>query len=314
MKFEVHRPHADRTAYAVVSPEVPVDADVLDAALAEHGAVLLERRCDDVDSFQQTTETVSTAFSTYLGAGGGFTFGPMARTSVADLPTVLTTTGPDQTQPIPLHGEMHYHPNPPEHIWFWCTVPPVRGGATTIGDGVLAAERLHPDALGWLESNRIAYHRCLADGDWQRTFGDIPRAELLTGLESSGLEASFTSDNTLETRCVRSALTTRGRATCFIANVLPAVLGEWLFERGQYTDGRDRPAMIVRAEHGGRVPAEVVRAITSACNDVTVPIAWGKGDVMLLDNHRVMHGRLGSPDPNRSIAVRLGSSLMHAEH
>ena len=293
-----------------IPAEAHVDAAVIDSALSEDGAVMLEARCDDVESFQRLTETVTTDFSPYVGAGGGLSFGPMARTSISDQPTVLTTTGPDQTKPIPLHGEMHYQPNPPRHIWFWCTVPPARGGETTISDGVLVARHLHADVLGWLESNRIAYHRHLADGDWQLTFGDVPPSELLAALIASGMDASFDSNNALETRCVRSALTECGGSICFISHMLLEILGEWLFKRGQFTDGRGRPAITVRSETGDSIPAEVIRGIAAACNAVAVKVAWRKGDVMLLDNHRVMHGRRGSPDLNRSIAVRIGSMLV----
>ncbi len=39
------------------------------------------------------------------------------------------------------------------------------------------------------------------------------------------------------------------------------------------------------------IPEESLNALVSIAREFTVPLAWQNGDVALVDNHRVMHGR-----------------------
>ena len=55
------------------------------------------------------------------------------------------------------------------------------------------------------------------------------------------------------------------------------------------------------------LPAEVMGDVKAASERMTRKIPWRDGDIAMLDNHRILHGRADTDGGERSILVRLGN-------
>jgi len=68
-------------------------------------------------------------------------------------------------------------------------------------------------------------------------------------------------------------------------------------------DSRDPLLTFGNGEH---IPVEVLIEIVDLSQQFTVPAEWQDGDVALIDNHRVMHGRYSySGEQKRKVIVCL---------
>ena len=98
----------------------------------------------------------------------------------------------------------------------------------------------------------------------------------------------------------------------FINNLLFIYLGEKAFLSGWAKKNLPglRSAecpMVVRAEDGGVLPDEVMADVRDCSERLTHKIRWRTGDIVLIDNHRMLHGRAETDGGARSILVRIGS-------
>jgi hypothetical protein len=60
-------------------------------------------------------------------------------------------------------------------------------------------------------------------------------------------------------------------------------------------------------DDGTPVPDDWVEAVRQVSDRLAVPVDWRKGDLLILDNTRFMHGRTAVTDPdNRLIATYFG--------
>jgi alpha-ketoglutarate-dependent taurine dioxygenase len=63
---------------------------------------------------------------------------------------------------------------------------------------------------------------------------------------------------------------------------------------------------IVRFEDGLKIPDDVIFELKDVTDKLTLPIAWQKGDILMIDNTRLLHGRKSFSDNQREIYVRMG--------
>ncbi len=280
-------------------------------ALTRHGAVLLRGFSPDTEAFKAFTNELCTDFSDY--GGGGMRIGALNRQAVDNDKTLLTVTGHTQGFAMPLHGEMYYLPRRPGILWFYCARPPQDGGGqTTLADGAGIWEDFSPELKAFFEQNRIAYHRNLQDGDWQTTFltDDFAEARRVATQQCDSV-AAYPEERRLETRAVFDACLERDGRKIFINNLVNVWMAEWAFESGWIKEnvGNSMPAscpMVVRTEKGERIPASLVEELNKVAERHTVEVSWQEGDVLMLDNAWIMHGRREARDKNRSILIRMG--------
>jgi alpha-ketoglutarate-dependent taurine dioxygenase len=192
---------------------------------------------------------------------------------IEGIPTLLTVTAHDQTFPIPMHGEMYFGADRPAVLWFRCVRAPRFGGDTLLADGAEIAEQLGASARRLFETKRLLYVR---------------------------------DDGTVRTEFPCSAFTADGR---FINSILPLVQAEAAFARIDQSHDPRFPRrgfpISVRLEDGQRIPDEVLEDVERAVKASTFRLRWRNGDVAMLDNARVMHGRGKSVATDREIQVRL---------
>jgi hypothetical protein len=79
--------------------------------------------------------------------------------------------------------------------------------------------------------------------------------------------------------------------------------GNFLLFARDYNGRRDFPLL----EDGGEVPDAWVEGVRVAARSITRPVNWQRGDLLMLDNSRFMHGRNAITDPaDRLIASFFG--------
>ena len=298
------------------SDEIPNHNQTMDL-LHQAAAVLLRGFEFDADSFVKFSDSCCASFSTY--AGGAFRFRSLDRLSLGAGGTLLSTTGAKQGFPIPLHGEMYYQKERPDTLWFFCKQAPEAFGQTTIADGQQIFEALPLRSKELLRSSKLRYVRDLSAEDWPTTFQTNDLDELRKICEEGNAKLTVRLDNSIQIEFTCSALVNgRNGREIFINNLISV----WRFEQetragvNESVLGKDisqRPPLSVRLEDGAEPPEWLITDIEKASDALTADVAWQNGDVLVLDNRRMLHGRRKAIGCDREILVRLGNLPESAE-
>lgn len=265
--------------------------DQIDQQLARSGAVLF--RGFNVSSAEELEAFSAALAPELLGYGERST----PRRQVGG--KVYTSTEYPADQPIPMHNELSYAASWPERIWFYCHVEPTQGGATPIADAAAVYRELDPEVRERFVARRVLYVRNFGAGlglTWQEVFQTNERGAVESYCRAAGIDWEWRADGRLTTRSVRPATLChprRGEEVWFNqahlhhVSALPAEARAALLEvvapdempfNTYYGDGSEiEPAAL-----------DEVRRAYEAC---TIRFAWQRGDVLMLDNLRVAHGR-----------------------
>jgi alpha-ketoglutarate-dependent taurine dioxygenase len=264
-----------------------------------------------IEDFERLTAALTQDFLSYQG--GGFTVGPFSRSTVNNNKTLLTATGKTQEFALPLHGEMYYLSRPPDLIWFYSAKPSSEGGETTIGDGVKIFNDLCGPTARLFEQRRIRYDRRLADGDWQVAFQTTDKKTVEEFCRMQALELTWEPDGSAITHFRCSALRSLENGNyAFINSLLLLALGEQALRSGQAAldvpEAKEmKPDFVVRWEDGTPIDLAILKEVGKISHRNEIPISWQPGDIVLVDNRSVMHGRRASVGRDRQILVRMGS-------
>ncbi|GFM55990.1 hypothetical protein PSCICF_21680 [Pseudomonas cichorii] len=212
---------------------------------------------------------------------------------------VYTSTEYPAHQVIPLHNEQSYSLNWPMKIWFHCVQASQVGGETPIADSREVYRQLDPVIRQRFADKRLMYVRNYGNGldlPWQQAFSTEDRAQVEQYCKASNIDFEWNEEGELSTRQVCQAVARHpvsgewvwfNQAHLFhISNLAPAVretlisiVGEEGVPRNVfYGDGS--PIELEALEH--------VRVVLQRCQ---VSFPWQAGDVLMLDNMLVAHGR-----------------------
>ncbi len=291
-----------------ISPE----RDEVKGLLERHGAIVFRGFTDGPEAFVGFTDRYGCNFSTYQG--GWFHGGVINRRSLGDDPTLFAATGKTQEFAIPLHGEMYYQKCKPAILWFYCLTAPSRMGQTTLCDGRALWRGLSEPARGTLEARRVKYINKLSRAEWEQSFQtlDITEVEALCARNDVRVSVDPATQELLMEYACPAAVASRGPEgeKAFINSLIILWRGERVHRRGAVNadpgtvkDGD--PSIIVRWEDGSELSHDLMKEIGAVAKRLTVEVEWERGDILMVDNTRVMHGRRDSPDPDRVILVRM---------
>jgi alpha-ketoglutarate-dependent taurine dioxygenase len=244
----------------------------------------------DTDTFKKFTELFSTNFVSYIG-------GAYSREMINGDKTLLSVTGGKLHTAVPLHGEMYYRKQKPDIIWFYCASPALKDGETTICDGVQVYNELSDSTQELLHKKRLKYIRTYPADVWQRIYqtDDLNLVEKVCHNNDTHLKLN--PDHSITTEYVSSAIQKSrcGNHKVFINNILPVVAQEIAGSNSS----------LVRLEDDSKIPDSVISEIKDVTERLTHLISWQKGDVVMIDNTRLLHGRRSFSDNQRDIYVRL---------
>ncbi len=260
-------------------------------ALAREGAVLLRgfplRSAEDFDVFS-----------------GAFGFTPFTyeeslsnAVRINKTPRVFTANEAPPEVNILLHHEMAQTPFPPEKLFFFCQSAAEEGGETPLCRSDVLYRRLCEvdasgaaafDAKGVRYTTRMPGENEAASGQgrsWGSTLRADSRAEAEQRLGGLGYDYRWLEDGSLlATSPVLPAVDRLpdGRKT-FFNQVIAA-------GRGWKAVGPAHPPPVSFGD-GERIPEALLERVVTLAEELTVPLRWQDGDLALIDNRQVMHGR-----------------------
>ena len=283
------------------------DAEIR-AQLTVHGVLLFRGfEVSGVVGFHEFLQALALAPMDYI-------YRSSPRTAVAG--NVFTATEYPPAQEILLHNENAYQRNWPLKLAFYCLTPAASGGQTTIADMRRITAAIGPERVGEFEVRGVKYirhYREHVDIPWQTVFQTNSKAELAQICESNQIEHRWLDDSTLRTTQVcqgtaRHPVTDErfffNQAHVFHASSLGATSHAAMIE----LFGSQRLPRHACFGDGGEIPLTDLEAIRAAFQAESAAIEWRRGDVALLDNMRVAHGRHAFFGERRVLAALLDPS------
>ncbi|AUG78201.1 hypothetical protein CFP65_3405 [Kitasatospora sp. MMS16-BH015] len=227
-----------------------------------------------------------------------YVHGNSPRTKVGKNVYTSTEYPPEYT--ISMHNEMSYAHQWPARLAFYCEIAAETGGATPVVDGVRWLEALDPEIRESFKDG-VRYSQNLHSGyglgkSWQQTFETEDRDEVEEFLKTSQATWEWKSDGALRVHQVRPATTlhpTTGTEVWFnqADQWHPAGLGdETAATLARILPADELPQSVTLAD-GTPIPAEHVEQIRDRGLDSAVDVDWRTGDLLLIDNVLVGHGR-----------------------
>lgn len=262
--------------------------------LAAAGAVLFrETGIRTSAEFGRVCQAHTPQLMPYIGGGS-------PRTSLEGF--VYTSTEYAAQVTIPLHCEATYLPQVPQRIWFFCRVPPVDRGETPLGDMRRVRSRLPDTLVDEFRERGLLYLTNLSDGrgfgrSWQQTYESEDRDTVEARLREQRAEWTWNPDGGLSVRLrapalLRHSVTGEEIWTNQAVNWHAAHLGEAHVRKLRSVFGDEsRFPKAVKFGDGGTIPAAAVETIAAALAAEECLFAWRQGDILLIDNEVIAHGR-----------------------
>lgn len=249
------------------------------------GVLLFRGFETDVDTFAEFSNSLSTNFIDYTG-------GSFNRQIINEEPTILTVT--DFNHEVKLHGEMYYTNKPPLMIWFFCANPPLQDGETLLCDGEQFFHELSSSMKELLNRKRLKFSRNLNKKLWQKKYktNDFDLVEKIA--KSNGVEVKINENESITRQFIASAIhkNRTGEDYVFINSLLAA----------KHTNPE-----LVSFDDDSEITDEIISELNEIAERISIEISWQKGDILMIDNTRIMHGRRAFDDPQRDIYIRLCS-------
>ncbi|HEX7317772.1 MAG TPA: TauD/TfdA family dioxygenase [Pyrinomonadaceae bacterium] len=279
----------------------------IETALLKHGAILF--RGFDLQSVSQF-EQVASAICPDLFSD----YGDLPPESGAG--KVYQSTPYPKEQTILFHNEASHTNRWPMKQFFHCVQPARQGGETPIADCRKVYRLLDPAIVERFEEKRVMYVRnfiTALDVSWQEFFKTTERSVAEDYCHEAAIEFRWDGDDGLRTHQICRAAAKHpktGEPVFFnqlqlhhVSCLLPQV--------------RDSLLAIFREENlprnvyygdGSPIEESVMREIDQAYRQAAVEFTWQQGDVLLVDNMLVAHGRKPFSG-DRKIVVAMGEMI-----
>jgi alpha-ketoglutarate-dependent taurine dioxygenase len=231
---------------------------------------------------------------------------------------IYTSTDYPAEQSIFLHNENSYALTFPGKIYFCCLQVAQQGGETPIADTRKIWQRLNPEICDCFLAKQIMYVRNYNDGfglSWQTVFQTKDKTVVEDYCHKNQIEFEWKDNNRLRTRQVRPAVIKHpitgeiswfNHAAFFHVSTLEPTIRDALLAEFEI---EDLPHNTYYGD-GTAVAPSILEEIRSAYQQETVIFPWEAGDILLLDNLSVAHGRkpfVGA----RKVLVGMAESWKH---
>lgn len=302
----------DRPLPLVIQPAVQgldliewgsTNRDSIEQKLSEHGGIL----------FRGFSVPGVEAFERFVGAVSGDLLEYRERSSPrsAVQGNVYTSTDYPPEHAIFLHNENSYQQVIPQRIYFYCFVEPEDRGETPLADCRRVYERIDPEIRRRFEAEQWMYVRNFGDGmglDWPTVFQTEDRAEVEQYCRRNGIEPEWKEGGRLRTRAVRAAVARHpvtgepvwfNHATFYHVSTLEPEVRESLLAE---FEEEELPANTYYGD-GSPIEPEVLDHLRAAYRAETVQFPWRRGDILMLDNVLVAHGRRPFSGPRKIVVA-----------
>lgn len=276
---------------------------LIDQALREHGGVL----------FRGYSVASTDEFRGFAASFGhplvNYDFGSTPRSRVGD--GVYSSTEYPAHQHIPLHNEQSCTRTWPMRIWFHCQIAAPHGGETPIADSRKVYHRIDPAIRRRFGRSGLLYTRNYGNGldvPWQRVFDTNDPAVVEAYCRAHGITHEWSDDGELRTYQVAQASARHPRtgelvwfnqAHLFHPSALEPGLREALLE---VVDPDQLPRNVCYGD-GSPIEDSVLDEIRGVYRELSVVFPWRAGDVLMLDNMLVAHGRTAFTGERRVVVA-----------
>ena len=231
---------------------------------------------------------------------------------------VYTSTEYPPEYVVSLHNEMSYAHKWPGKIFFFCHTEPQEGGQTPIADSHRVFEFVEPAVRQCFIDKGVRYVRNMHGGQgpglsWQTVFETDDRARVETYCREGSIDFRWDDEGGLWTSQTRPAVVRHpvtGDQLWFnqAHNFHPSDLGEE--EAEDLLEIFDEEELPNNAFYGDGSALELssLREVRAAYDKATVVFPWRQGDLLLLDNMRVAHGRTPFKGP-RKVLVAMAETV-----
>lgn len=261
------------------------------AELQRSGAILFrDFPIDETSDFERIVATLSASPIDYV-------FRSTPRTHIGG--NIYTSTEYLPGREILLHNENSYQDSWPMKIIFYCQQPATSGGQTPIARTVDVTNQIDDEIIGCFAEKNIMYVRNYyedADLSWQSAFQTDNKDGVERYCREHGIEFVWRPDGHLVTKRIAQAFATHpengkrlwfNQAHLFHVSSLPqrtkraslSHFGEAGLPRNCYYGD------------GTPIPEDFITKIRHAYKTQIKECCWRQGDVLMLDNMLVCHGR-----------------------
>ncbi|OUL25560.1 TauD/TfdA family dioxygenase [Nostoc sp. 106C] len=248
-----------------------------------YGVLLFRGFETNTEIFTEFSNLLSTDFMDY--SGGAFN-----RRIIKNDKTVLSVN--DFNFEIKLHGEMYYQKNVPLMLWFFCANPAAEKGETIVCDGRQLFNELSNSTKELFSNKKLKFTVPMNEEAWQQKYKIDNLNQLQEICRHNDIKLTIYEDKSILTEYISPAIIpSRCRKyRVFINSLLPA--------KQLYSN-------LIRFEDDSEISEEVMSEVNEIAERITTEIAWQKGDILMIDNTRVLHGRRAFSDEKREIYIRL---------
>jgi len=262
--------------------------------LPQRGAVLFRgAAAASAADFHDIVNCFGAPFTEYL-------HGNSPRTAVHE--GVWTSTEYPAEYDISMHNELSQSAIWPDRLFFCCLVAAKTGGETPVSDGRAMVADLDPVVRERFESRGVAYLQSMHGGlglgrSWMETYETDDRDKVEELLRGAGVQFTWTEDADLRIRQVRPATRTHpltgeevwfNQAEQWHVSSLPGDQGKELLAMVESDEELPLHATFGDGSPISSADLDHVRAVAKQ-NECAIP--WQAGDVLMIDNMLVMHGR-----------------------
>ena len=262
-----------------------LDREEIIKLFKEYGVLLFRGFTTDTEIFREFSNLFSTNFLDY--AGGAFN-----RRVINDDKTILSVN--DFQTEIKLHGEMYYQKNIPLMLWFFCANPAAKDGETTVCDGRQFFAELRNSIKELFNQKKLKFTVKMAKDEWAKKYNTDDINQLEEMCKSNNTHLTIYKDESIILEYIRPLVMPSrcGENKVFINSLLPAM---------------ELNPDILSFDDDSEIPADLMEELNGIAERITTNITWEKGDILMIDNTMIMHGRRAFTDEKRDIYIRLCS-------
>ena len=268
----------------------------INETLISEGAILF-RNCyiDSVESFNLVLDEIANDLKNYAG-------GNTPRTKIKS--KIYTSTEYDKNETISQHNEMSYSSKYPSKIYFCCLIPAASGGETPIVDCRDILRSIDHEIIQMFKEKGVRYIRNLHSGQgmgksWQETFETESKEEVEKICLMDKSEFEWKPNGKLRITQNRPAIIEHpitkeeiwfNQIDLFHPTNLSKEIYEALLMYCN-DDPFDLPIFGCFGD-GTIISDDIMNEIRSLINNKRIKFKWQKGDLLMLDNILISHGRM----------------------
>jgi alpha-ketoglutarate-dependent taurine dioxygenase len=283
------QPLSEHAGQAILNTDnlsiLELDREEIISLFKSYGFLLFRGFETNVDIFKSFTDSLSQDFRDYTG-------GVFNRRVINEDATILTVN--DFKDEIKLHGEMYYQQDIPLMLWFFCAHPPLKDGETTLCDGRQLFHELSSSLKDLFNKKELKYIGHLDKENWQKRYKTDNFKVVDEICKRNNYIMQINEDESIDLQYICPAIhpSRCGKYRVFINSLLPV---------------KRRNPDVVSFDDNSEISDEIISEIDKLAEKITTEILWQKGDILMVDNTRIMHGRRAFSDNQRDIYLRLCS-------